>query len=47
MSPTNCTWCGHEMHADACERTIQTGSGKSPNTVDCPCIKRTQEVPVE
>ena len=38
--PRNCTFCGHEPHAEACARTIQTGSGKTPETKPCPCTKR-------
>lgn len=40
IAPRACSWCSHPEHADACERTIQTGSGKSPTIADCPCSKR-------
>jgi hypothetical protein len=43
---TNCRWCGHELHDEACTRTIQTGGSKTPITKPCPCIKherRTKE----
>jgi hypothetical protein len=35
--PPNCSYCGHKPHTEPCAGEIQTGAGKKPKTIPCPC----------